>query len=102
MEHEHRTVTKSDIISWISEDREYNNSFVTDVIDGFVGMVSQYLSQGCKVRIDGFGTFEPKKRAARTGRNPHTGEMVPIPRRTTPNFKAHKYLKELVQREGKW
>ncbi|GMA66223.1 hypothetical protein GCM10025859_66980 [Alicyclobacillus fastidiosus] len=57
----------------------------------------RYLSAGEKVQIPGFGTFEVRDRAARTGRNPQTGETIEIPASKVPAFKAGTGLKEKVK-----
>ena len=57
----------------------------------------RFLSEGDKVQLVGFGTFEVKERAARTGRNPRTKEEIEIPASKLPVFKAGKALKDAVQ-----
>ena len=57
---------------------------------------SEALQDGDKVQLVGFGSFEVKKRAARTGRNPRTKEVVEIPASQVPVFKAGKALKDAV------
>ena len=59
--------------------------------------IADALSQGDKVQLVGFGSFEVKSRAARTGRNPRTKEVVEIPASKVPVFKAGKALKDAVQ-----
>lgn len=59
-------------------------------------MIADALASGGKVRIDGFGTFEVKNRAPRTGRNPKENLPVKIPACRVPVFKAHKALKDFV------
>ena len=58
--------------------------------------VEEALKAGDKVALVGFGTFEVKERAARTGKNPRTGEAVKIPAARVPVFKAGKGLKDVV------
>ena len=58
--------------------------------------IADALSQGDKVQLVGFGSFEVKSRAARTGRNPRTKEVVEIPASKVPVFKAGKALKDAV------
>jgi DNA-binding protein HU-beta len=57
------------------------------------------LSNNREIKFPGFGTFKPKKRAARTGRNPHTGDKVPIPARIVPVFIPSDALKKAVIKE---
>ena len=58
--------------------------------------VSEELVKGGKIQLVGFGTFEVAERAAREGRNPKTGETMPIAASKTPKFKAGKALKDMV------
>ena len=64
--------------------------------EGFLSAVTEALQAGDAVKLTGFGSFEVKRRAARTGRNPQTKEMVEIPAQTVPVFKAGKGLKDSV------
>ena len=65
-------------------------------LNAFVETVSEELTKGEKVSLVGFGTFGAKKREARTGRNPQTGEAVKIDARVVPSFKAGSKLKEAL------
>ena len=65
-------------------------------VDAVVSAVTAALAKGEKVSIAGFGNFEVRHRAARTGRNPRTGEPVQIAATNAPAFKAAKALKEAV------
>lgn len=60
--------------------------------------ISEELAKGGKLQLVGFGTFEVKERAARTGRNPKTKEAINIPASKAPVFKAGKALKEAVSK----
>ena len=64
--------------------------------------VQNFQQSGCrgqKVTLVGFGTFEARKRAARTGRNPQTGKEIKIAAKTVPAFSAGKKFKELVNKK---
>lgn len=61
------------------------------------GVIAKALRKGNRVQITGFGTFETKKRKARTGRNPRTGQTIRIAATTTPGFRAGKGLKDAVR-----
>ena len=61
------------------------------------GVISKELKKGTRVQITGFGTFESKKRKARMGRNPRTGETIKIAATKTPGFRAGKGLKDAIQ-----
>ena len=87
---------KEEIIYAVSRDTRYSTAMVENIVDSLLNNITKALSNGNKVQFSGFGTFEPKKCAARTGRNPHTNEPVPIPARITPSFKAGSSLKAAV------
>lgn len=61
------------------------------------GIIANELDAGGKVGIGGFGSFEVRRRNARTGRNPRTGEAITVPARDFPAFKAAKALKDRVE-----
>ncbi|CAN5888129.1 HU family DNA-binding protein [soil metagenome] len=65
-------------------------------VDAVLGSITGALKQGDKVSLTGFGTFEVRNRAARTGRNPQTGETIQVKASKAPAFKAGKALKEAV------
>ena len=66
------------------------------VINAAIDAITAALTQGEKVQISGFGTFEVKDREARIGRNPHTKEAIEIPATRVPSFKASQALKDTV------
>jgi DNA-binding protein HU-beta len=70
---------------------------VENVLNGFLGEITEALANGDKVQLIGFGTFETRKRAGRTGRNPQTGNTIEIPESNVPAFKAGNKLKEAVK-----
>ena len=67
-------------------------------VKAFVDVVSGALKKGDKVQLIGFGSFEVRKRAARKGRNPQTGEEIKIAASKSPVFKAGKALKDAVNK----
>jgi DNA-binding protein HU-beta len=69
---------------------------VEDTLNAFVETVGETLRKGDRVSLVGFGTFEARKRKARTGRNPQTGEAVKIKASTVPAFKAGQGLRDTV------
>lgn len=89
---------KEDVVSKISRETGCNKSVVSLVVDSLIDVITLSLSRGEKVKFSGFGTFEAKERAARTGRNPHTNEAVPIPARIMPVFVPGSYLKQMVSK----
>jgi DNA-binding protein HU-beta len=68
-----------------------------DAIFGTGGIIVQGLNGGHKIQITGFGTFEVRERAARTGRNPQTGATITISASKTPSFRAGKGLKDAMK-----
>ena len=91
-------MNKSDLISAISEKTNVSKKSAEESINAFVEVVSEALKENEKVQLIGFGTFEVRKRAARTGRNPQTGLDIKIPASNAPVFKAGKALKETVNK----
>ena len=68
-------------------------------VNAFVDVVTEALTEGDKVQLVGFGSFEVRKRVARKGRNPQTKEEIKIPASKAPVFKAGKALKDLVNKK---
>ena len=73
-----------------------NKAAARDVVDGVFETIGEALANGDEVRIAGFGSFGTRSRAARSGRNPGTGEAISIPASKSPSFKAGKALKDAV------
>ena len=90
-------MNKTDLVSNIAEKSGMTKKDVESVLNGFFGEVTNALSQGDKVQLIGFGTFETRKRNGRTGRNPQTGEAITIAESVVPAFKAGNKLKEAVK-----
>lgn len=90
------TFNKDELITKINSESGFPSWIVRAVVDRTFGLIVSALAQGQKVQINNFGSFEPKKRAPRTGRNPHTGQAVPIPERIVPVFKPSLAMKERV------
>ena len=67
-----------------------------NVTQTWVDTIQKTVAKGKKVTLVGFGTFEARKRAARTGRNPQTGKELKIPAKTVPAFSAGKKFKTVV------
>jgi DNA-binding protein HU-beta len=90
-------MNKQQLVSNIAEKSGLTKRDVELVVNSFLDEVTETLQQGEKVQLIGFGTFETRKRASRTGRNPQTGETIEIPESTVPAFKAGNKLKEAVK-----
>ena len=67
-----------------------------ELVNAFLGTAEEFLVKGENIQFVGWGTFEVKERAARTGRNPRTGEEMEIAASKVPGFKAGKALKDAV------
>lgn len=87
-------MNKSELVDSIAEGANLSKSDATEALNAFIEAVGQALEKGDSVSLVGFGTFSVKERKARTGRNPKTGEEIPIPASKVPGFKAGKTLKE--------
>jgi DNA-binding protein HU-beta len=89
-------VNKSELIQRVSDSSGLSKSEATKVLDGVIDTISGAVQQGEKVSIAGFGTFERRERAARTGRNPQTGEELQVAASKAPAFKPAKAFKDAV------
>ena len=87
---------KLELISAIAEYAEMTKTDAAKALEAFVAVVTQALKDEDNVTIVGFGTYEVRKRKARTGRNPKTGEALKIKASKVPAFKAGKALKDAV------
>ncbi|MBC7346472.1 MAG: HU family DNA-binding protein [Clostridia bacterium] len=89
-------MNKMDLINSVAEKTEMTKKDAEKVINAVFDSIGEALAGGEKVQLVGFGTFEVKERAARTGRNPRTGEEISIPATRVPSFKPGKSLREAV------
>ena len=87
---------KSDLVEAISSKTGVPKSQAQEIIESVFDLIGSALSQGEKIDLRGFGTFSVRDSKARTGRNPQTGEPIPIPARRVPGFKAGKELRDRV------
>jgi DNA-binding protein HU-beta len=90
-------MNKSDLIEAMADAADISKSAAGRALDGLTDAIAVALKDGDNVSLIGFGTFSIKERAARTGRNPQTGETIEISASKTPSFKAGKALKDAVQ-----
>lgn len=90
-------MNKSELIARIADDTGLAKAKVTEVVDLIGKVITEELKHGDGLSIVGFGTFSVKERAARTGRNPQTGEEIQIAASKVPSFKAGKALKDAVK-----
>jgi DNA-binding protein HU-beta len=89
-------MNKSDLIDAIADTAGLSKADAGRALDALVKTVTKTLKKGGTVSLVGFGTFSVRKRAARTGRNPRTGETIKIKASKNPAFKAGKALKDAV------
>ncbi|GGE85150.1 DNA-binding protein HU-beta [Pseudoalteromonas sp. MEBiC 03607] len=89
-------MNKSQLIDQIAADADISKAAAGRALDSFIEAVSGALKDGDSVALVGFGTFSVRERAARSGRNPQTGETIQIAAANIPSFKAGKALKDAV------
>ena len=89
-------MNKSELISAIAETSDLTKAAAGRALDATISAITESLKNGEPVTLIGFGTFEVRDRAARTGRNPRTGESIQIKASKNPAFKAGKALKGAV------
>ncbi|MBA2777510.1 HU family DNA-binding protein [Billgrantia kenyensis] len=89
-------MNKSELIEAIAASADIPKAAASRALDAMVDTVTDSLKQGDTVSLVGFGTFSVKERAARTGRNPQTGQPIEISAAKVPTFKAGKALKDSV------
>ncbi len=94
-------MNKSEMIANVAEKAGVSKSVASNVVNALFdtsrgGVIAGALGSGGKVSFPGFGTFESRHRAARTGRNPQTGAPIMISAKNVPAFKAGKGLKDTV------
>ena len=94
-------MNKSELIAALAEKADFSKKDAEKALNAFVDAVSVSLAKGEKVQLIGFGTFDVKKRPARTARNPRTGAEIKIAASKAPAFKAGKALKDKVNTPAK-
>ena len=90
-------MNKSDLINAIATHANLTKADAGRALEALVQTIETTLKSGDSIALVGFGTFEVKERAERTGRNPQTGEAITIAAAKVPSFKAGKALKDAVQ-----
>ena len=90
------TVTLKHLAAALATDHEMAKKQSEMILNDLVGMVVKHLKKGDRIRIGGLGILQVRKRAARMGRNPATGETIQIPAKKKIAFRAAKELKEAV------
>ena len=89
-------MNKSELIKAIAEKSGLTQKDADAALNGFIDTVKETLAKGEDVTLVGFGSFDIQERAARTGRNPSTGEEIQISASKSPRFKAGKAFKDVI------
>lgn len=90
-------MNRSEMVTCMAEKSGLSKKDCETALSAALEAVEDALKAGDKVQLVGFGTFEVKERAARSGRNPKTKEPIQIPASKSPAFKAGKALKDAIQ-----
>ena len=93
------TLTKAELSDLLFERLGLNKRESKDMVDAFFDILGHTLAEGRDVKLSGFGNFQIRHKAARPGRNPRTGELIPIDERVVVTFHASHKLKAIVQGE---
>jgi DNA-binding protein HU-beta len=89
-------VNKADLIDMVASKADLSKTDAASAVEAVIDGITSTLKQGDSVTLVGFGTFSVSERAARTGRNPRTGDVITIPASKSPKFKAGKALKDAL------
>ena len=89
-------MNKTELVDQVAESADLSKADAARAVDAVISSVTKALKKGDSVTLVGFGTFQVRKRAARTGRNPKTGDTIKIKASKNPAFKAGKALKDAV------
>ena len=89
-------MNKQDVVAAVARRSGISKASADDAVGAVFGAITDALRKGEDVRLVGFGTFSTRRRAARQGRNPRTGETIQIPACTLPKFKPGRPLKDAV------
>lgn len=89
-------MNKAELIDMVAEKADVSKKDADAVLSAVIESIMESVANGDKVSLVGFGSFEPRDRKARDGRNPQTGQTIKIPATTVPAFSAGKGFKQLV------
>ena len=89
-------MNKTELVDQIADSAEISKAAAGRALDAFIASVKTTLKKGGTVTLVGFGTFAVGKRAARSGRNPRTGDVIKIKAAKVPKFRPGKALKDAV------
>ena len=89
-------MNKTELIAAVAEKGGISKKDADAAVNTTLDTIVEMVAAGDKVQLVGFGTFEPRERSAKTGKNPRTGESIEIPASKIPAFKAGKAFKDIV------
>ena len=92
-------MNKAELIEKVAVAAELNKASATRAVEAVLESIAATLKNGEQVTLSGFGNFSVTTRAARTGRNPRTGEHVPVEKKSVPFFKTGKEMRERLNRD---
>ncbi len=90
------TISTRQLAAELAGKHELSNKAALEILDGTIAAITKHLKKGARIRLNGLGIFAVRKRAARMGRNPATGEAIKIKASKKVGFRASKDLKEAV------
>jgi DNA-binding protein HU-beta len=91
-------MNQAELIQEVADETKLTKTQIQDVVRALLKTITKVVADGDKVTLVGFGTFEPKMRSAREGRNPKTGETIDIPAARVVSFSAGKGFREAVNK----
>ena len=91
------TITKIDIIEYLSDKYHLSKQDTKNVVENFLEEIRSSLESGHDVKLSGFGNFELRDKSSRPGRNPKTGDVVPVSARRVVSFKPGQKLRARVE-----
>lgn len=91
-------MNKTELIAAVAEKSGMSKKDADAAVSAVLDTIVDTVAAGDKVQLVGFGTFEPRTRSAKTGKNPRTGEEIAIPASKIPAFKAGKAFKDIVNK----
>ena len=91
-------MNKTELVASVAEGTSLSKKDAENAVSAVIASITKSLTEGEKVQIAGFGTFEVRERSERIGRDPRTSEEIIIPASKTPAFKAGKALKDSVNK----
>lgn len=94
-------LTKADMVERLYEELGLNKREAKDLVEMFFEEIRNALAEGQEVKLSGFGNFHLRDKNERPGRNPKTGEMIPVSARRVVTFRAGQKLKSLVEQHAR-